>query len=185
MCAIRTLKGLEMDTENNNDARKYRKGKPRKRADAFDETTQRRFLAFLSSNGNVTMSAERAGISRSVVYKFFRTDEKFSKRMYDARQEAADRLEEEARRRGVDGWEEPVFYKGDVCGSVRKYSDSLLLALLKANKPEKFRERSDVSGSLAVDQNLTFADIVRIETEKRQKREKGNGSDQEEFNETF
>jgi hypothetical protein len=47
-------------------------------------------------------------------------------------------LEEEAYRRGVLGYEEPVYYQGVKCGSITKYSDSLLRFRLKAEMPEKY-----------------------------------------------
>ncbi len=61
-------------------------------------------------------------------------------------------LEDEARRRAYDGWLEPVFHKGVKVGTVRKFSDTLLIVLLKAHKPEKYREniKMDVSGDLNV-----------------------------------
>jgi hypothetical protein len=48
--------------------------------------------------------------------------------------------EEELRRRAIDGWEEPRFYQGRYCGSVRRYSDTALIVLLKSLAPEKYRE---------------------------------------------
>ena len=37
-----------------------------------------------------------------------------------------------------------VFYRGEVCGQVKRYSDMLLIKLLTAYRPEKFKERSAV-----------------------------------------
>jgi hypothetical protein len=53
---------------------------------------------------------------------------------------ASDLLEEEADRRGRDGYDEAVFYRGEEAGTRRKYSDGLLLARLKALKPQDYRE---------------------------------------------
>jgi hypothetical protein len=51
-------------------------------------------------------------------------------------------LENEAVRRAYHGVEKPVFYKGEVCGYTQDYSDTLLIFLLKARKPEVYREGS-------------------------------------------
>ncbi len=51
---------------------------------------------------------------------------------------AFDVLKDEAIRRGYEGWREPVFYQGHQCGTIRRYSDRLLMALLKLGKPEKY-----------------------------------------------
>lgn len=65
-------------------------------------------------------------------------------------------LEDEAHRRAFDGVDEPVFYKGEDCGAVKKYSDTLAIFLLKAHAPEKYRERQD----LTVKGTLTLAELV-------------------------
>jgi len=43
-----------------------------------------------------------------------------------------------------------VFHQGKVCGGIRKYSDTLLIFLLKAAYPEKYRERVDVNAQVNV-----------------------------------
>lgn len=50
--------------------------------------------------------------------------------------------EAELHRRGVDGWEEPVFdIKGNHCGDKRRYSDACLIFMLKSLKPDVFAEK--------------------------------------------
>ena len=51
-------------------------------------------------------------------------------------------LEDEARRRALQGVEKPVFREGRQVGTVTEYSDTLLIFLLKARRPEKFRDRA-------------------------------------------
>ena len=74
-------------------------------------------------------------------------------------EEARELLEAEARRRAAMGVEEPVFYKGQVVGHIRKYSDNLLMFLLKAHWPEKFRE------NLSIDQRVSGSDGGPVKTE--------------------
>ncbi len=47
------------------------------------------------------------------------------------------RREEEAVRRAVDGINEPVFYKGRQVGDIRRFSDTLLIFLMKAGDPAR------------------------------------------------
>lgn len=105
------------------------------------------FLADLAKTGNITQSAESVGISRRLHYTWLEEDddEGTYRAAYDrAIQAAADVLEAEAWRRGVDGVEEPVgWYRGEPGGKIRRYSDTLLIFLLKGIRPEKFRERFD------------------------------------------
>ena len=78
----------------------------------------------------------------------------------EASEDAADSLEAEARRRAVEGVEEPVgWYKGQAGGVVRKYSDTLLIFLLKGRRPELYRERFEHSGP---SDEPTITEIRRI-----------------------
>lgn len=99
------------------------------------------FLSSLADTGNVTKSAAAVGASRSVVYEWRMADEEFAKAWDQAIRVATLGLEDEARRRAQDGVDEPVFYLGAECGTVRKYSDTLLIFLLKAHD-HKYREKT-------------------------------------------
>jgi hypothetical protein len=41
---------------------------------------------------------------------------------------------------------QPVFYQGKVCGEIRKYSDRMLELLLRSHRPEKYRDRQELTG---------------------------------------
>ena len=84
-----------------------------------------------------------AGIGRRTAYNWLEQDEQFQKLYAEAHEDALDLLEEEARRRGVDGVLEPVFQGGKKVGSIRKYSDNMLALLLKRKRPDTFRERHE------------------------------------------
>ena len=42
------------------------------------------------------------------------------------------------------GWDEPVYRDGVLVGSIRKHSDTCLIFILKARRPEKYRDRHEV-----------------------------------------
>jgi len=52
--------------------------------------------------------------------------------------------EAELHRRGVIGFEEPVFHKGEEVGSITRYSDKCLELGLKANDPGKYSDKHQV-----------------------------------------
>lgn len=109
------------------------------------------FLHVLSETCNVGKAAGAIGVSRMTVYRWREDDPEFAAAWDAAKRVGVTALEDEAHRRAFDGVDEPVFYKGDECGSVRKYSDTLAIFLLKAHDPDKYRENSKVelSGHLA------------------------------------
>lgn len=106
-------------------------------------TPQLRALFFktLAESCNVTMSARAIGMSRTHVHKLRRKDKSFAKEWDDAMQQATDALEYTARKRAMEGYKRPVFQRGELVGHEICYSDALTIALLKAHRPEKFRDK--------------------------------------------
>jgi hypothetical protein len=103
------------------------------------------FLAALRDSGNVRAATQAAQVDRSTVYKLRDRDKGFAEAFVIARDEAADVLEAEALRRATLGVDEPVFYKGVPVGSVKRYSDALLIFLLKAARPQTYRENVSIT----------------------------------------
>jgi len=120
---------------------------------------QRAFLIAYAMTGNITKSARAAGIDR-VTHKNWLEHEGPAGEAYraafeDAKEMAADLLEGEAWRRAVrvlvrykftkDG--DPIIHpKTGQPYFELEYSDTVLLALLRANRSEKFRDRIEHSG---------------------------------------
>jgi len=109
---------------------------------------QERFLTSLAETGNVTAAVATAGTSRTRVYELRKADPGFAARWEEAEEIAVDALEAEARRRAIEGVQEPLVSAGKLVRdddgqpmAVRRYSDNVLLALLKAHRPPR-RERS-------------------------------------------
>ena len=99
-----------------------------------------RFFVALENGHAVAAACQAAGYARARVYVWRREDPAFAAAWDAAARVASDLLEEEADRRGRDGYDEAVFYRGEEAGTRRKYSDGLLLARLKALKPQDYRE---------------------------------------------
>lgn len=142
-------------TKGAKDPKKAKPTKPTKRAPKKPPPTpvtpdgpvwERAFVAALANTGNVRAACQAARIGRSTVYDRREASELFALAWTEAMEQAADMLEAEALRRAAHGVQEPVYYKGDVVGHVLKYSDTLLIFLLKAARPEKFRERFEHTG---------------------------------------
>ncbi len=98
-------------------------------------TTKVAFLAALAETCSVTKAVRAARISRSEIYNWRDEDPAFASSWEVAKQRGVCALEDEAVRRGAEGYEEPVFYEGAQVATVRKYSDNLLKALLAAHNP--------------------------------------------------
>lgn len=116
----------------------------------FDEIQhgkKRAFLAAFAETGNITRAAEAAEIDRTSHYVWLKDDAEYAAAFEDAREASVDALEAEARRRAVEGVAEPVgWYQGKPGGVVKRYSDTLLIFLLKGAKPEVYKDRHEHTG---------------------------------------
>lgn len=99
----------------------------------MSESWQKVFIAHLSLNGNVTVSCELTGISRQTYYQTYAQYPDFAALADDAQVQFVERLEHEVHRRAMAG------------------SDDLLWKLLRANRPEKYRDRSEVQQTITHD----------------------------------
>ena len=118
------------------------------RKSKFTPERQQHFIKTLSETGSVSTAAALAGSSRTRVYELRKVDPAFATAWEEAEEITADRLENEARRRAVEGVPEPLVSAGKLVRDddgqpimVRRYSDNLLQALMRARRPPP-RERS-------------------------------------------
>ena len=113
---------------------------------AAKKKRQDAFLKEFKICATVTHAVRAAGIGRQTHYDWLKKDEEYQVAFAEAEIAATDALVAEARRRATEGVEEPVYYKGEVVGTIQKYSDTLLIFLLKGALPEVYRERYEISG---------------------------------------
>lgn len=97
--------------------------------------TRAAFLDALIGGETVFDAAKSAGTSPTSVYRWRKNDLDFAEDWDNAFAAGGASLVREAKRRAVHGVEEPVFYLGKQVASVRKYSDTLLIFLIKARDP--------------------------------------------------
>jgi hypothetical protein len=95
-----------------------------------------------------------AGVPRQNIYYWQEHDDAFSAGFKAAESAATERLEREAWRRAIEGspYERTSYWHGEPVGTDRKieYSDQLLMLLLRARKPETYRETTNVNVSQIV-----------------------------------
>ncbi|MGB8273643.1 MAG: terminase, partial [Alphaproteobacteria bacterium] len=102
--------------------------------------------AALSRGASVDDAVRRGKVGRRTFYDWRTKDKAFNQQVLDAMEAGTDVLEDEARRRAVDGVRKPVYQGGKRVGYVQEYSDVLLIFLLKARRPDKYRDRFEAKG---------------------------------------
>lgn len=113
----------------------------------------------LRGGHSISKSAWAAGISSVTAYAWKKNSlatadpetgvlkDDFALRWKAAYADGVDVLEDEARRRAVDGIERPVYQGGVLVGAVTEYSDTLLAFALRGKKPETYNtERHEHTG---------------------------------------
>lgn len=127
------------------------------------------FLAVACDGWSVARACAAVGIARLTFYRWQESDLAFAAAYRLARAEATERLEDEARRRAVDGVQrvKPVYHEGEQIGTITEtdYSDTLLIFLLKGLKPEVYRDKVQVSANVRVggdDDVLTDDELAAI-----------------------
>jgi hypothetical protein len=113
---------------------------------------KKRFLEHFARIGIITRAAEEVGLNRNTIRYWQEHDDQFALAFQLADVQATEVLEAEARRRAVEGVERLKFDRGQPITDPetgepyreREYSDTLLIFLLKARAPEKYRERQQI-----------------------------------------
>jgi hypothetical protein len=128
--------------------------KPRpaqRRRRAITPKEREKFLEALGAGWSVTHAAERGGHKRQKFYEWRDRDEAFAAAWEEAVEAGTDRLEDEAFRRAVEGYDEDTFDgEGNLIRRVRKYDNSTIQTLIKGRRPEKYREGASVDLSTTV-----------------------------------
>jgi len=105
----------------------------------------KKFLDLIAKGSTVCDACAAVGYSYNSAYLYRKADPAFDAAWDDANEAATQRMEREADRRAIEGYDKPVYHNGVEVGSERKFSDTLLIFRLKAKRPDVYRERAEVS----------------------------------------
>lgn len=132
------------------------------------------FVAALREIPVLRYACEAVGVNRVTAWRARQTDEEFAAEWDSAMEDAIDKAEQEALRRGVDGWHEPVIDKGRLAWAyerfeqedgtfdyrpiigangqpvpltVRKHSDALLQFVLKGRRRTVYGDKQEITGN--------------------------------------
>ena len=133
---------------------------PRKRHE-WTSKKKASFCEALAMGVTVATAAGAVGMSRSSAYQQRENDEAFGQGWSEALEEGKERLEAECRRRAM-GWNETRYDKDGNAYEVYRYSDNLLMFMLKKLDPS-YRERVDVNVSKT---RRIIVDLLQVEKDE-------------------
>lgn len=97
--------------------------------------------------GLVNKSAWAADVTPATITNYRKSHPEFEEMFQLALSDYRESIEQEIHRRAIDGWEEPVYQKGEMVGTIRRFSDRMLE--LKAK-----RHIAEYRDKVTVDQNV-------------------------------
>lgn len=167
-CRRQALKGKDFcrqhlpveagDTSDASDARAHTRG---------SDWDREAFLGAFEYSKMVSEACRMVGIHRSTAYLERERNKEFATAWDEIDKRVTEELEAEAFRRAVVGVPRKVVSAGQSFGTEQQYSDSLLQFLLKARRPEKYRDRVDVAHSGGVKHDVTQrVDLSRLSDEQ-------------------
>ena len=145
----------------------------RPRPDGWTPDRQRQFLEHLADCGCVSMAVRAVGLSKESAYRLRRHPQAalFARAWDAAIAHGIRRLSDEAMERAILGEEVPVYHKGELVGTRRRYSDRLVTFLLRHHDPALYGGPYDYNFTQPKDRRSRVAkqfcaDISALELEE-------------------
>ena len=124
---------------------------------------------------NVSRAAKTARVTRQAAYWQREHDAEFAAAWDKAKTIGYGKLEDALASRAIKGWKEPVYHNGEKVGSVRKYDHKLGMDLLRAHKPEVYKNNSTLDVNLPA--GITARGVV-FEAPRDSEADEGEGDDE-------
>ena len=111
------------------------------------------FLNALAEGLPLVKACRAAGLDTGYVYQRKANDKDFAAAWQAAYDQVTDFIEYCAIQRATEGYQDPVYHRGQVVGHRPVYSDALAAFLLKGRRPAVYRDRSslDVGGTVTLE----------------------------------
>jgi hypothetical protein len=104
-------------------------------------------MAWLAKGYTKSRALEEADVSPATLERWRAASPEIDAQIREAMEAGTDLIEDEARRRAVDGVDEPVFQQGECVGFKRVYSDGLMQMILGGRRPSRYgKSRVEHSG---------------------------------------
>ena len=134
------------------------------------------FLRALEETGNFAEACRVASPhsesgALSTFKNFLRADPEFAAKVQERLEHFRASLVKAAVTRGRDGYDRPIFQRGELVGTEKIYSDSLLLAELKKHYPESYAERHQHQHQVTVQKSgaweITTEDLAHLSADEK------------------
>ena len=123
------------------------------------------FDAFLETRDG-PRAAALIGVPFNTVHSAKTRNPEFAKRWEDVWKTSVYDLESSAMSRAINGWDEPLHFKGEIFAYKRVYSPALTIFMLKANMPDRYHLERQVADASAEEQARMMRQFLVATTPK-------------------
>lgn len=113
----------------------------------FRQIKKRAFLQAFGISGTKYHACQSAKVSRETIDIWLKEDPEFRTAFKNALDDSMDMIEHSFKVRTVLGVKKTIYYKGQPIGEEVHHSDVAGIVLLKAYRPERYRERYELTGA--------------------------------------
>lgn len=119
-------------------------GKPGKggpKHEGTRRTLKNQVVAGYAATGRIMRTCKSVGVSPSTHYAWLESDPEYAAAIDTAHKLFCESMEEEADRRAMAGRDKEIYHRGELVGTVKEFSDLLLIFRMKGEMPEKYKDR--------------------------------------------
>lgn len=121
-----------------------------------------RYINALEAIGVPATAAKVAGVTKRMVLEYAQQCREFEYECEQAEERFNDVLELEAIRRARDGIDKPIYFKGELVGHERQYSDTLMSQLLKGRRARVYGDKKEVNFTGGV--QVVLAPVAQLDS---------------------
>lgn len=135
---------------------------------AITPALQDAFLAAIRLFPNITEAAKAVGCHRSSHYEWLKSDPDYAERFRDAMDEGLDTIEKAAIDLATGKLSKKIVSAGKVLGEEPVYSERMIEMLLRAHRPDRYRDRSSHEitgkdgGAVRVEQEVSPDFVAKV-----------------------
>lgn len=112
--------------------------------------TKNKIVKTIAETGDEATACATYNVGAASFRLALEKDHSFAERVSNAKRLYLAELEQEAKRRAVNGVTRKKYYQGEEIGEEQEYSDKLMVELLRAAAPEKYSRKTNVENNTTV-----------------------------------
>lgn len=135
--------------------------KPDGRAERAFRFWSQTFLKAYANSGSISAACMATGISKRTLAKYRANNPDFDDEVLKIKCAVGGALESSLIERAIDGWDEPIYYRGELVGVQRRFDNALGWNLLQKLNPEEYGPAAKDVSNEAIEMAIAIQNAVK------------------------